>query len=140
MSATAVTLIAAGMNAGTQMAQMRAQQRAYAAEARALEENAARAREDAAREEGDQRRHNRQVLGRQRALFAKSGVKLEGTPLLVQEETAREGELDALSIRRSGELRAGGFHDRAGLARLQGRSARAADMFGLGRTILTTKW
>ncbi len=109
------------------------------ARSRALARNAAMVRQQAALEESESRRRTKQVLGRQRALFAKSGVKLEGTPLLVQQETATEGELDALAIRRSGDLREARLLNEARAARLQGRNALLSGVFRAGRTILTAR-
>ena len=39
-------------------------------------------------------------------LFLKSGVMLEGSPLLVMEETRRKGEENAKNVRESGAARA----------------------------------
>lgn len=100
-------------------------------------QNAALARQQAAQQERELRRKNRQILGRQRALFSKSGVQLEGTPLLVQQETAAEGELDALNIRHSGNLRSAQFLNQARAARLRGQNALLQGVIGIGRTILT---
>lgn len=110
--------------------QVQAQRQAQKAQARTLEGNAAIARQEAAREESEIRRRNRQVLGRQRARFAKSGLKLEGTPLLVQADTAAEGEMDALAARRGGEVRANQLSDRS-------RALRGQAGASVGRTLLT---
>lgn len=129
---TAITLGDVGLVLGAASSFAAAQ-----AQAGAAAQEAAIARRQAAQQERELRRKNRKILGRQRALFAKSGVRPEGTPLLVQEETAAEGELDALNIRHSGDLRSARLLNEARAARLRGRDALLKGVFGIGRTILT---
>lgn len=64
------------------------------------------AREKATFEEQQTRKEAEQFKGTQRAFFGASGVEAGGTPLLVMEETAKEWELEALNIRRRGEIEA----------------------------------
>lgn len=135
MSADPVSIaLALGVNLVGQQAQASAAR----AQARALERNAEIAREIAAEKAGESRRTTKRVLGRQRALFLKSGVRLEGTPLLVQQETAAEGELEALRIARSGDLESARLLNAARAARLQGRAALGDAIFSVGRTLLTS--
>ena len=58
----------------------------------------------------DERRSRREsalLIGRQRAITAAQGTTLEGSPLLVIEDTAAEAEIEALHIREGGTARAG---------------------------------
>lgn len=71
-----------------------------------------------------QERRGRALKGRQRALFAKSGVELRGSPLSVLVETAQDLEADRLTIRREGAIRASSLEARAGIIQAQGRAAR----------------
>jgi len=89
-----------------------------------------------AQEEKASREKTRKLLGTQRALFAKAGVDIsEGSPLLIMAETAREGEEEALAIRRGGK-------EEARLERFYGRQAKKAGrmrgistfLTGLGQT------
>ena len=105
--------------------------------ARAAEQDARLERERAALEEARLRRQTGKILGMQRAAFSKAGVTLEGTPLLVQEETAAEAELDALVVRFGGEIGAAREEARARAERFGGRQALTAGLFGAGRTLLT---
>lgn len=134
MSADPVSL---ALTVGAGLIQHQAQASAARAQARALERNAEIAREIAAQNADQSQRTTKQILGRQRALYLKSGVRLEGTPLLVQQETAAEGELAALKIRRSGDAEAARLSNEARAARLQGRAALGQAVFGVGRSLLT---
>lgn len=118
MSADPVT---AAIAVATTMARQQAQNRAARAQSRAAEESAAEARALAEGDAEDIRRQNRRLQGRQRALFAKSGVRLEGTPLLAQEEAAAAGEAEALARLDAGESRAASLLGRANQIRA-GRS------------------
>lgn len=114
--------ITAAIVIGTTIARHEAERKAARQQARALEETATRAREQAAFEESETRRGTRRLLGRQRALFAKSGVRAEGTPLDVRTQIAEEGELDALMRRRRGEAESENLLGRA-------RSVRASSEY-----------
>jgi hypothetical protein len=114
--------VTAAITIGMAVARHEAERKAARAQARTLEETATRAQEQAAFEESETRRSNRRLLGRQRALFAKSGVRVEGTPLDVQTQIAEEGELDALMRRRRGDAEAASLLGRA-------RSVRASSEY-----------
>lgn len=79
-------------------------------EAGARQKKAARAQgraaEDVAAQEAERRlKETEKFEGRQRSAFLSSGVSLEGSPLLVLEETRRTGKEQALSIREAGRQR-----------------------------------
>ena len=52
------------------------------------------------------RRSGRQLTGQQRTRYAKSGLRLEGTPLEVMAESLENIELDAISTRQAGDFQA----------------------------------
>ena len=52
------------------------------------------------------RKSGRQLTGSQRTSYAKSGLRLEGTPLEVMAESIENIELDAISTRQQGEFQA----------------------------------
>ncbi len=71
------------------------------------------------------RKQLRGFIGSQRASYAAQGVEIgEGSPLEVQMDTARQGELDALTIRVSAAREAWGFQTAAQGERLQARATR----------------
>lgn len=115
MSADPVT---AAIAVASTLARQQAQRRVAQSQIRAAEQSAADARSQAEVEAEDLRRRNRLQLGRQRTLIAKSGVKLEGTPLLAQEDTAAQGEADALVRLDAGESRAASLLGRANQIRI----------------------
>jgi len=71
----------------------------------------------------NQRKRNMKLLAKQRMLFGKAGVTLEGTPLLVMEETAKEGEMEAQMIEYAGRIGATRQRSQADIFSMQGRQA-----------------
>lgn len=111
-----------------------------------LAERAARDAEARGRvAEQRQRMQTAQLEARQRAVFAGSGVDVStGSPLDVFADTARFGELDALTIRgnaarEAASLRAQGmgFESQARLQELQGQQAQSALPTAIGSTLLS---
>jgi hypothetical protein len=104
----------------------------------ALEAQKARAEmESAAYEEKQSRRERSRLLSRQAALYGKAGVKMEGSPLDVMAETAAEGELEALMIRKYGATKAQQAMSQAQIDRYMGRTARTTGYMRAGTTLLT---
>lgn len=132
------TLVLAAVNVAQQYAQRKNEQDAVDAQARTLEQHGEVARARAAAQEADLRRQTARTLGRQRALYGKAGVTLEGSPLLVQDDAATAGEIDALNVRRAGEAAYENAFADANTLRRNLRAKRRAEMFGAGRTLLTS--
>lgn len=98
----------------------------------------------AAYEESKLRKGGERLKARQKVLYAKAGVTPEGSPLDVMEQTAAELEMDALMIRRGGQLGYQRYTAEAGLERmvgrsalLRGRAARRAGRWGAAATGLS---
>lgn len=102
------------------------------------------------RQEGDiaaqeARRRARQLIGRQKAVFAGGGVDVgSGTPVDVFSDTAAFGELDAMTLRDRAETRAvsmeqqgANYGAQADLYGASGRNAYASRLIGAGGTILS---
>ena len=88
----------------------------------------------------DAARHRESIqklLSAQRALWGKSGVDMEGTPLLTLEDTAGQGELDALAIRYGGDIAAARQRSGASLSRMEGKNAQTAGYFTAGSSLLS---
>ena len=79
----------------------------------------------------------RKILSSQRALYGRSGVTMEGSPLLVQLDTAEQGELDALAIRYGGDVAAAKERSTANLYRMQGSQATTIGAINAGTTLLS---
>jgi hypothetical protein len=86
--------------------------------------------EQAAEEEARQRRFNRVELARQRSTLAKSGVRLEGTPLEQLVRNANELEQNAINARRGLLREAKEAARAAGEIRTAGRYNIAAGIIG----------
>lgn len=100
------------------------------AAAQAAEYNAAVARQEAAAEEARRRREAERQMGQIRAGRAKSGVTVEGSPLIVLADSAMEAEIDALNARWTGETS-------AKLYKMEARSARRAGIYNAGASLLS---
>jgi len=88
-------------------------------------------------EEKRHRERARRLLARQKSLYLKAGVTMEGTPLDVITETATEAERDAILIQATG---IGAYMEKiaeAGMFRQYGKAARTAGYLRAGTTLLT---
>ena len=137
MSDTTLLIASMAVSAVGAISQGVAAQQAAQFNAAVARQQAEIERQRGALEEERERRRNRAILGAQRAGFSRAGVALEGTPLLVQEETAAEAELDALTVRFGGQLGTARELARARAERFGGRAALSAGLFRAGSTLLT---
>jgi len=95
--------------------------------------------------EDQQRTRTRQILGAQRAAFGAAGSDLtDQSTVNVLSDTARAGELDALTIRSNAAREAWGFQNaatdslsQAAASRFQGRAAQQAGWLSAGGTLLS---
>ncbi len=136
-TAQIASLALAGVGALGAISSGIASQQAAEFNAAIARQNAEIERQRAALEEETERRRSRAILGAPRAQFSGAGVTLEGTPLLVQEETAAEAEFNALLVRQGGRLSAAKELARARAERFGGRAALSAGLFRAGSTLLT---
>ena len=90
---------------------------------------AARERKLARERERVSRRGSALLLGHQRAVTAAQGSTMEGSPLMVLEDTAAEAELEALHIREGGEANASALIKK-------GKNAQSAAYMDAGGTLL----
>ena len=107
------------------------------AEAEAADYNAQVTRQEAAAEEARRRRESSRQLAQIRSGRAKSGVTMEGTPLMVLEESAELAEIDALSARWSGQASAGLDERRAASARASIPYIKQATRYNVGSSLLS---
>jgi hypothetical protein len=83
--------------------------------------------------EEDARRSRRQsdaLMGRQRAVVAASGTTIEGSPLLIVQDTAAEAETEIRHILRGGEAQASAYQK-------AGSAAAQANIIDAGSTLLS---
>lgn len=131
IAATVASTAAAA--AGGVAAHQQGQAQADAAEANAdiQEINARVAGQQAAAEEGRLRTRARQLISEQRAGVAEAGFELAGSTLDMLEQSSREAELDALTIRYRGHLAQAGLMADADQQRAQASTAGTAGRVGL---------
>lgn len=79
----------------------------------------------------------RKVSGEMRAQYGASGVKMEGSPMDVLEESARLAEQDALNVRYQGELQAKAYEDEANMELYKGSIAKKASYLNAASSLLT---
>ncbi len=115
--------VAAYLAAGTAVASGYQQNQQAKGEADLANANAETAAQQANAAEETQRRRNRSILARQRAAIAESGIGFGGSAERLQQDSAVQAELDALSVRYEGRLRGLGFQNEARFARSRGRAA-----------------
>lgn len=102
-----------------------------------LEQSAAVERQQTAAREDAKRRETRMVLGSQRAAFAQSGGGLGGSAADVMQQSAINAELDALTLRYEGDLRARGMQADATSERFAGKQAQRQGYFSAAGSILS---
>jgi hypothetical protein len=121
------------------------QMQAGKAQADIAEWNAARAREQARREKAVgfveaqiERREGERLTGKQRALLAEGGAALgEGTPLLIQQETAAETDFRARVRMANASSTAQTLENRARAGIFEGKLQQQAATIGAGASLLS---
>jgi hypothetical protein len=134
----AIAAIGAGTTAYTQVQQGHNQAANAKYNAKLASRNAKIAQESAEYEARQKRRETARLIGRQRALYGKAGVTMEGSPLEVIQETAAQGEMDALMIERRYTQQATAYKSQAELARTRTEIAKRRGYWGAGSTLLTS--
>lgn len=117
--------------------QGRAQQEASNYNALVSRENAISAQQNATLNEAAFRRQSARLVGSQIANVGASNIAMTGSVLDVLEETIAIQEVDALNIRRQGQLQARSLEQQARLDIAQGRAAQASSMFGAAGQLLS---
>jgi hypothetical protein len=129
MSAATAGTVASGIGfAGTALSALGAIQSGNA-QARAAEYNAAAIQQQAASNEASIRRNATRVRQAQEAAVGASGIELSGSPLEVIADSAANAELDALTVRYGGDVR-------ASQERARGAQARQAGYMGAASSLL----
>lgn len=130
--------VGAAVSAVSSIAGGYAQRDAADYNARVAEMQAVSAEQAAAREEQNARLRLARTQGTVRARAAGAGLDIaQGSPLEILAENAREGELDALTARYSGQVEASRARSTAALERTRGQNAVTAGWMGAGAQLLT---
>jgi hypothetical protein len=101
-----------------------------------LDQNATVERQQAGAREDALRRRSAMVLGSQRAAFGQSGGGMGGSAADVMQQSAMNAELDALTTRYEGDLRARGMQAQATGERFAGEQAQRQGYFNAVGSIL----
>lgn len=101
------------------------------------EQNAAVELQQAGQREEAKRREARMILGSQRAAFAQSGGGMGGSAADVMQQSAINAELDALTLRYEGVLRARGLQAEAASERFAGKQAQRQGYMQAAGSILS---
>ncbi len=130
------------MGASTVLGMQGAQQEAAGKEA-AAKYNAAMKQKQAdsviAQSQEDERRlriEGTKAIGGIRATVGASGVQMEGSALDVLESSAANAELDALTVRHQGQMKAWAYKSGANLDLYQGAQSKAAGEIGAASALL----
>jgi len=118
-----------------QAGQSQAEWSAYNAEV--SRQNALAAKQSAEYDATRTREEGAKLMARQRVLYAKSGVALEGTPTDVILGTAEDVEMDAMAILRKGLIQSQQYESQATLSEMSGAAAKTQGYYGAGSTLLT---
>jgi hypothetical protein len=140
MSALPAVLIAAGATliAASEIKQGQTTKAVYKANANLAELQGQGIEQAGAYEGAKLAREKRQMLGRQKALYAKSGVSLsEGSPLEVMADTATQYEMDIAANRYNTAIQKSQTEYQAKIYRMMGKSALQTAYMGAGATLLS---
>lgn len=135
LGAIAASLAGTGVAVAGQIKAGKQAEAAGKATAAAESANAQAAQDAAALEAQQIRRTNRLRLGSQRAAAAKSGVLIEDFEGVI-DDSAIQGELEALSAIYSGATQASYYRSRGSIAKLEGKNAKSASRLQAGATLL----
>lgn len=104
--------------------------------------NAKLSLQEAAEDERRIRVQNKKELGSIRANYGASGITMEGSPLDVMRESAAAAELDALTVRHQGDVKAWAYENQARLDKFEGYASSsmlpgriAGSIFGAGSQV-----
>jgi len=115
--------IATALSATATVASSVQQSNQAEAEAELAKNNATAAAQQASAAEDATRRRSRSILARQRAAIAESGIGFGGSSEVLQQDSAVQAELDALTVRYEGRMRGLGFQTDANVARQRSSNA-----------------
>ena len=136
--AAVASIASAGFGVISSISQAKSQQKIAERNAQIAEQQALQIEQEAAFEESLKRSQTQKLKARQRAAQGASGGPVgEFSNLLVLEESAVLGEIDALTIRYRGDVAAGRARAQAATDRFGGKVARQTGLLKAGTSLLT---
>lgn len=98
--------------------------------------NAGLARQRGVFEQGQLKRSASQILGAMRANIGASGVRLEGSPLDVLDNSTAQAQMDQVMVKYNSELQAMGFEQEAAANRTRAKTAKTMGRIGAASSLL----
>ena len=144
-SATAGGFIAGttALGVGGTLMQAKAQRDAGKAQDKMAQINAVQQEQDAkdrlaeaVAQSRESRADGKRITSKQQSQYLKSGVLLEGSPLMVMAETVADIELESLEMERRGQREGDLLRRGAAITRYEGKQAKKAGKYGAAGTIL----
>lgn len=131
-----IAIISALVSAGTAIYSAQQRKKTAAYRARLAEEAGEDVRAGTELELAQHRERVKSLQSRQRAAYAKAGVRMEGSPLEVLAETQAQADLDQLIIEHGGYVSERAYQRTAMWERRAGRAAQTAGYIGAGTSLL----
>lgn len=122
---SAVSSVAGGMS----------KQAAAQKEAKSLENQAMLSQQEAEVEARIHATQVRKFSANQKTAFLKNGVTLDGSPLMVLEDTRQSGQEEVNAMQRSGAAKAQLLRERAEISRSEGRASLISGLGGAASTV-----
>lgn len=136
--AAVASLAAAGVSSAAAIQQSKNQSALAKAMQRQKETEAQNEAEAAAFEERQSRRRTALLLGKQQAIFAASGLETTtGSPLIQELDLTTQAELEALNIRRGGQVTSEASLFESRIAKYQSDTAKAAIPYEITSGVLS---
>lgn len=132
IASAAISVAAAAASAAAENQQQQAAANAAEYNQKIQNQAAKVAGQQTAAAEDRQRELGRQVIGRQRAAGSETGFAFAGSTADALDQSARNAELDALTIRYKGRLEASGLRADAKLQGVQAESAKKSATAAIG--------
>ena len=131
-----LAIVAALVSAGSAVYSASQQRKTAAYRARLAEEAGEEVAAGTEFEKARAEREGKRLKARQRASYAKAGVKMEGSPLEVLADTQAELDLQQMVIEHGGYVSERGYRRQAMWEKQAGRSAQTAGYIGAGSSLL----
>ena len=132
-----IGIIAALVSAGSAIYSAQQQRKTAQYRAKLAEEAGEEVKAGTELEVSRHRARTKRLQARQRASYAKSGVKMEGSPLEVLADTQAEADLDEMIIKHGGYVSERGYKRSAMWERRAGKSAQTAGYIRAGSSLLS---
>ena len=132
-----IAIISALVSAGTAIYSAQQEKKTRAYRARLAEEAGEEVRAGTELEVAQHRERTKSLQARQRAAYAKAGVRMEGSPLEVLADTTAQADLDEMIIKHGGYVGERAHQRSAMWERYAGKSAQTAGYIGAGTSLLS---